>query len=199
MSTCRLYIVDPHSLLSQELIQNMYGMQNNIEAIYKQYVDRYTKTAKRFGFEDTAPPSGLLSLYRSWAVQDASKCTLERLPNVWLISDSELTVESISRKAKSLSYRLIRNASIEDSLPVMYITWHPHAKLVVAMFDRGELAFFHVSDSNTILHAGNQCSAEKLCALLKIPLCSTAYSYCNEYAPDQALRLFSCLLGFCPV
>lgn len=199
MSTCRLYIVDPHSLLTQELIQNMYGMQSNIDAIYKRYVDGYIKTAERLGNKDVVPPASLLSLYMSWAVRDATKSSVERLPNGWLISDSELTMDSISRKAKSLSYRLIRTASIEDSLPVMYITWHPHTKLVVAVFDRGELAFMHVSDNNSILHVDHQRSAEKLCTLLKIPLCSTAYAYCNEYVPEQALHLFSCLLGFSPV
>lgn len=198
MSTCRLYIVDPHSLLSQELIQNMYGIQSNIDDIYKRYVDGYIKTAERLG-NNAVPPSSLLSLFMKWAERDASKCSVERLLKVWLINDSELTMETISRKAKSLSLRLIRNTSIKDSLSVMYITWHPQTKLVVAVFARGKLVFMHVSDNNSSLHVDHQCSAEKLCTFLKLPLCSTAYAYCNEYAPEQALHLFSRLLGFCPV
>ncbi len=199
MSTCRLYIIDTQPFLSQEVIQNIYGIHNNIDELYEQYVDRYIKTAKLLGIKDVFPPLAVQSLYKKFAAQDANSCSVERLSNVWAIRDDQLTIDSISHKAIRISRKLTSIRAISKPFYVMYVTWQPKTKLVVAAFANGDLAFMHVSDNNEILHRDHQCNAQQLCMILEKALCSDAYAYCNERAPVQALYLFSRLLGFFPV
>ncbi len=199
MPTCRLYIVDTHFLLSQEAIENLYGIQSNSDMLYKQYVDCYINTAKCLGQKEINPPPGLLTLYKEWAVRDACKCSVHRMRNVWVIRDPELTVDSIGQRAEKISKQLSGNKGIEKSPYVMYVTWESRTKLVVSAYVDGHLAFMHVSDNNPILHVDYQCNAEQLCLILEKPLCNKAFAYCNERDPLKALYLFTCLLGFCPV
>lgn len=199
MSACRLYIIDTQSVLSLEVIQNIYGIHNNVDELYKQYVDRYIKTAKLLGNKEIFPPLAIQSLYQKWAEQDANRCSVERLSNVWASKDDQLTIDSISNKAISLSRKLTRIRQKSKPVYVMYVTWEPKTKLVVAVFAGGHLVFMHVSDKNAALHREHQCNAQQLCMILEKILCPDAYAYCNERGPLQALYLFSRLLGFCPV
>lgn len=197
MFTCSLYILDPLQLLSQEDILKACGICNNVDELYQKAVDRTIEFHKRIGAPGDPLSPGLLQTLRSIAELDANRVRVERQANTWFFIDPDLTTDSISRKAKKLARRLSRTGVNMEQIPIMYVTWDPDVKLVVAIFCGEQLEFMHVSD-NSKLTLDHQCNAEHLCKLLNHPVCPEAEEYCNEHAPVRALRLLSQLLGFSP-
>lgn len=197
MVTCSLYILDPLQLLSQEDIRKACGICNNVDELYQKKVDSYVEFYKKMGAPGEPLSPGMLQLFRFEAESEANRIRVERQANTWSIIDSDLTTDSISKKAKKLARRLSRTGVNMEQIPIMYVTWDPDQKLVVAIFCGEQLEFMHVSD-NSKLSLDHQCNAEHLCKLLNHPVCHEAEEYCNERAPVRALRLLSHLLGFSP-
>ena len=124
-----IHILDTSTVYTEQEIRKLYGkmLLSPDEAVEK-FIENYIKFSKALG-EEEYPPQALIDLERRCAEEGWYKLQIVRNKRFWSISDEDLSIKSVIKKAREISKKT-------DS-PVVYVSNDDDSAFILGVYHQG--------------------------------------------------------------